>query len=72
MANTCDFCDKYIPNGATYYEGDVNILCEECGEDYLMWSEDVQAYVHEYEYKDVYFDDELSDVELFKLIEKGD
>ena len=70
MANKCDICDEYIPHGATHYEGDPNILCEECGEQHLIWSDDVQAYVHEDEYKEVYLDDELADVELFQ--KKGD
>lgn len=71
----CEHCDALInPETEVYFESDYDVVyCEECADEFLMHSDDVQAYVHVDQYKEYYLDDELSDVEFFTKYEpEGD
>lgn len=63
----CEHCGTRIhPNTEVYFESEYGIVfCEECADVFLMFSDDIQAYVHEEEYREVYFDDDLSDIDPF-------
>ena len=63
----CEHCATPInPDTEVYFESEYGIVfCEECADDFLMFSNDIQAYVHEEEYREVYFDDDLSDIDPF-------
>lgn len=71
----CEHCGAPInPDTDVYFESEAGVVyCEKCGEEYLIWSDDIYAYVHEDQYKEFYLDDELSDIELFTKYEpEGD
>ena len=71
----CEHCGAPInPETEVYFESDNGIVyCEECADEFLTFSDDIQAYVHEDQYKGFYFDDELSDIDLFTKYEpEGD
>lgn len=63
----CEHCGVLInPDTDVYFESEVGIIyCEKSADEYLIWSDDIYAYVHMDQYKEFYLDDELSDVEFF-------
>ncbi len=63
----CEHCATPINTDTeVYFESGYGIVfCEECADVFLMFSDNIQAYVHEEEYREVYFDDDLSDIDLF-------
>lgn len=67
----CEHCGALIhPETGIYFMSEDSVIyCEECADEFLTFSDDVQAYVHEDQYKEVYLDDELSDIELFTKYE---
>lgn len=69
----CEHCGAPIhPDTDVYFMSEDGIVyCEECAEEFLTFSDDVQVYVHEDQYKEVYLDDELSDIDLFTKYEPG-
>ena len=63
----CDLCKKEIEGG--YYESSyADILCEECGEDLLVWNYNLDSFVSEADDKEYYFDDELSDIITYQFV----
>lgn len=56
-----------INNEWCYENEDGYCLCEECGEKELIYSEDVDQYVPREDYKEFYSDDEISDLDTWKL-----
>jgi len=70
----CEHCGAPInPDTEVYFESDYGIVyCEECADEFLIWSDDIYSYVHTDQYKDFYLDDELSDVEFFTKHEPED
>ena len=71
----CEHCGAPIyPETEVYFESDYDVVyCEECADEFLMHSDDVQTYVHVDQYKEFYLDDELSDVGFFTKYEpEGD
>jgi hypothetical protein len=63
----CDWCKKEIEGG--HYESSyTDILCEECGEDLLVWNYNLDSFVLEADDKEYYFDDELSDITTYRFV----
>lgn len=60
----CDYCAKEIVSN-NYYESNNLMYCEECGNLKLVNTND-DLYVLQNFYKDVYLDDEISDLEIFE------
>ena len=67
----CEHCNAPIDlKTDTYFMSEYEIVfCEECANVFLMFSGDIEAYVHEEEYREVYFDDDLSDIDPFTIYE---
>ncbi len=66
----CEYCGARINTETdVYFRSDSVVYCEECGDEYLIYSDSIDSYVHESQYKDTYIDDEISDVELFTKFE---
>lgn len=68
----CEHCSKGINTETDiYFEADsANVVyCEECGDDHLIYSDSIDSYVYESQYKDIYLDDEISDLDLYTKCE---
>lgn len=65
----CEECQRLIENDDMYYTDGSIDMCSSCGDECLIYHDGVEAYVFVDEYKDTYYDDELSDVLLFQLID---
>jgi hypothetical protein len=67
----CDHCGaEIITEKDMYWEADSgHILCTDCGDEQLFFSDDVQLHVHTEQYQEVYLDDDLSDVDFYRLVE---
>lgn len=66
----CSKCGKDLgSDNKEYCYGNENCyyLCEECGDEELIYSEDVDGYVPREDYKEYYMDDEISDLDVWKL-----
>lgn len=60
----CDNCGKVV--SINYYDSDYNtILCEVCGDELLAYNDSIDCYVYEEDNKETFYDDEISDVEMF-------
>lgn len=44
------------------------MLCEQCGGSVLMWSDDVDGYVYDFDWKPSFLDDELSDLVVYDCV----
>lgn len=64
----CEHCGARINTETdVYFESDSDsvVYCEECSDEHLMFSDSIDSYVHESQYKDIYMDDEISDIDLY-------
>ncbi len=65
----CNLCFKKININEHYYEDDYgDVLCNNCGDDQLMSVSDQlgeDTYVRSEQYRDVYLDDDISDLNLY-------
>ena len=61
----CVECGKTIDVREGYYDGP-EYYCRDCGDSYIVYAEDIEAYVHEDDYNECYLDDSLSDIETFE------
>jgi RNase P subunit RPR2 len=68
--NYCSHCGSLITEKDSYYsaESGDTILCLECGEEQIVFSEDIQTFVHASQAQDVYLDDRISDLDIYNLI----
>lgn len=72
----CEHCGTRINTDTDiYFESDYGsvVYCEECADAHVMFSDSIDSYVHESQYKDTYMDDEISDLDLYTKYEpEGD
>lgn len=68
MVLKCDICGEEITN-QRYYEcnQDDTLICEECGEYELTWSDDVGDFIYAEEDKEFFLDDDISDMTTFSF-----
>lgn len=66
----CNHCERKINND--YYFSNENgstIICSNCGVDKLLiYSEELDCFVYEQDYKEIYNDDEIADIEKFEVV----
>lgn len=61
----CDQCGLKL--GVEYYESHCGvILCDVCGNDLLVFCDDLDCFILEEDYKQVYLDDDISDIDNFE------
>lgn len=66
----CIKCGQEIGNTQKDYyfvNRDGYCLCEECGEEELLYSDDIGDYVPKEDYKDYYTDDEIGDLDIWDI-----
>ena len=63
----CNDCHKETKCG---YLSETNFYCEECGNKYLIYNDQLNAYVYNEDNHLFYLDDELSDLEIFKIVKE--
>lgn len=61
----CDICSKTINNYSAYMSGNT-VICNDCGEDALVFNESVDGYVFQEDDHEFITDDALSDIEVFQ------
>lgn len=62
----CDNCDREIDGKC--FISNTTYLCEECGDELLIYNDDVDSYIWEEDDKEVIYDDAGADVELFEMV----
>lgn len=67
----CDACNTKIKG--TYYKGNFDtILCETCGDNFLTYNDSVDELIYNEYDKNVIYDDDISDIEIFEEKYKKD
>lgn len=59
----CGLCGERL--GSSYFDSGNSCICEECADAVLVFNNIFEAYVYEEDDKDIYYDDEMSDIEVF-------
>jgi hypothetical protein len=59
-------CSKCGKETSAFFSSNDTVLCKICAEEVLVYSSEIDTYVYEEDYRDVYSKEKLADIEKFE------